>query len=85
MCEPKDEVWLNHFYSRIMNQTDPLSMYHKARSITSNSRSRTQTSHECSPQQTDISNHQPKQKRHYLGMILWIIIVLILFFWFSNK
>lgn len=84
MCEPNDELWLNHFYSRIMNQTDPLSMYHKAHHITSNSRSRTQTSYECSPQK-DISNHQPKQKRHYLGMILWIIIVLILFFWFSNK
>ena len=84
MCDPEDELWLNHFYSRIMNQTDPLSMYRKARSATNNSRSRAQTSYEYRPQ-TDISNYQPKQKRHYLGIILWIIIVLILFFWFSNK
>ena len=84
MCDPEDELWLNHFYSRIMNQTDPLSMYRKARSATNNSRSRTQTSYEYRPQ-TDISNYQPKQKCHYLGIILWITIVLILFFWFSNK
>lgn len=84
MCDPEDTLWLNHFYSRIMNQTDPLSMYCKARSATISSRSRTQTSYEYIPQ-ADISNHQPKQKRHYLGIILWVSIILILFFWFSNK
>lgn len=30
MCEPEDTQWLNNFYSRIMNQTDPLAMYAKA-------------------------------------------------------
>lgn len=30
MCEPGDAAWLNHFYSRIMNQTDPLALYTKA-------------------------------------------------------
>ncbi|MBR5157478.1 MAG: hypothetical protein IKW59_06905 [Clostridia bacterium] len=84
MCDPKDELWLNHFYSRIMKQTDPLSMYRKARSSTNNSRSRAQASYEYRPQ-TDISNYQSKQKRHYLRIILWVIIVLILFLWFSNK
>ena len=84
MCDPEDALWLNNFHSRIMNQTDPLSMYRKARSATNNSRSRAQTSYEYRPQ-IDMSNHQPKQKRHYLGIILWVIIMLILFFWFSNK
>ena len=84
MCELDDEIWLNHFYSRIMNQTDPLSMYRKARSVTNNARSRAQTSYEYRPQ-TYISNHQPKQKHHYWGIILWGIILLILFFWLSNK
>ena len=27
MCEPSDVVWIDVFYSRIMNQTDPLAMY----------------------------------------------------------
>ena len=30
MCEPSDVVWIDDFYSRIMNQTDPLAMYRKA-------------------------------------------------------
>lgn len=27
MCRPGDEQWLDRFYSRIMNQTDPLALY----------------------------------------------------------
>ena len=30
MCDPKDELWLDEFYSRIMNQNDPLTLYRKA-------------------------------------------------------
>jgi len=30
MCEPSDAVWLDDFYSRIMNQIDPLALYSKA-------------------------------------------------------
>lgn len=30
MCEPSDTAWLNNFYLRIMNQTDPLALYNKA-------------------------------------------------------
>lgn len=30
MCEPGDTAWLNNFYARIMNQTDPLTLYAKA-------------------------------------------------------
>lgn len=30
MCESGDTEWLDNFYSRIMNQTDPLAMYFQA-------------------------------------------------------
>ncbi len=30
MCEPDDEIWIDDFYMRIINQTDPLALYHKA-------------------------------------------------------
>ena len=30
MCTPNDAMWLDNFYSRIMNQTDPLALYSKA-------------------------------------------------------
>jgi len=39
MCKPEDELWINDFYSRIMNQTDPLTLYHKA--ITTNTTKQT--------------------------------------------
>ena len=29
MCPPEDEKWLDDFYARIMNQTDPLALYYK--------------------------------------------------------
>lgn len=30
MCEPGDTQWLDDFYDRIMNRTDPLALYYKA-------------------------------------------------------
>lgn len=30
MCRPEDALWLDNFYSRIMNQSDPLALYYKA-------------------------------------------------------
>lgn len=29
MCPPEDEKWLDDFYARIKNQTDPLALYYK--------------------------------------------------------
>ncbi len=33
MCSSEDEYWLDEFYHRIMNQTDPLALYRKATQI----------------------------------------------------
>ena len=30
MCAPEDTVWLDSFYRRILEQTDPLTLYYKA-------------------------------------------------------
>lgn len=30
MCEPSDTIWLDNFYQRIMEQTDPLALYYQA-------------------------------------------------------
>jgi hypothetical protein len=30
MCDSNDTQWILNFYARIMNQTDPLTLYHKA-------------------------------------------------------
>ena len=46
LCKPSDAVWLDAFYSRIMNQTDPLTLYSKA------------TKHR--PAQKLVQNHKPE-------------------------
>lgn len=30
MCKPSDTIWLDNFYERIMEQTDPLALYYQA-------------------------------------------------------
>ena len=56
MCTRKDELWLDEFYSRIMNQTDPLSLYHQA-----NRRTVTKTAYR--PIQSIPTYTQPKNYR----------------------
>ena len=34
MCEPSDTQWIEEFYARIINRTDPLALYRKAKSST---------------------------------------------------
>ncbi len=31
MCDINDEQWINSFYNRILNQSDPLALYHKSK------------------------------------------------------
>ena len=38
MCSPEDALWLDDFYSRIMNQSDPLALYYKAANVRSKQR-----------------------------------------------
>ena len=45
MCEPDDVLWLEQFYTRIMEQTDPLALYRKATQPRSASVSNKQQSH----------------------------------------
>lgn len=58
MCEPDDAIWLDDFYSRIMNQTDPLSLYNKA-----NKESKTQDTNAVKKPQT---NQYPHTQTEYV-------------------
>ncbi len=37
VCEPSDKEWLNAFYERIIEQTDPLCVYYKAQRLSAQS------------------------------------------------
>ena len=75
MCDPKDELWLDEFYSRIMNQTDPLSLYHQAtrpRPVTKT----TPRPIQSTPTYTQPSNYR-KPARNNVGCATIVIVSLL--------
>ena len=75
MCDTEDELWLDEFYSRIMNQEDPLSLYRQAtrpRSVTKPAPKPVQSS--CTYNQ---SNNYRKPARNNVGCATLVIISLL--------
>ena len=74
MCEPGDELWLNEFYSRIMSQTDPLSLYHRATRPIIKTASR---SAQTTPTYTQPSTHR-KPASSNIGCVTLVILSLLI-------
>ena len=85
MCEPQDELWLDNFYERIMNQTDPLAQYrhinYPQRKICLPKPQPTQT--DCRPKVRE-DDHQPPKNNHFgiwlfvaafalVGILIWLV------------
>lgn len=76
MCEPEDAQWIDEFYNRIMNQTDPLAKYHNI----------THSSRNISKSKTNNSNHTYSQYHNYSSSAhnnvgcatLFVILLLII-------
>lgn len=89
MCKPEDALWLDNFYSRIMNQTDPLAMYRKAHiSAAAPAKRRAKNiSYEPSilsePLQTN--NRQTKSVWDYLGLIFIGTVLLAIILGFLSR
>lgn len=88
MCESGDTEWLDNFYSRIMNQTDPISLYRKATNTSVKSKKHAvQEANDCPAQYANdhsvqINNNYKEQKatKTPTGWVLFIIIEIIIFF-----
>ena len=79
MCDESDAVWLDNFYSRIMNQTDPLALYYKATKLRPAQKS-TQTH---TPETTTHTYSQPtanhkKAPQNTAGCMTFLVGVLII-------
>lgn len=74
MYHPDDVAWLNNFYSRIMNQTDPLTLYSKNNKA--NTSAKTQKNTNCSPQVKKIH----RKTKHSANFTLFFIILIVLIF-----
>lgn len=80
MCKPEDELWLNNFYYRILNQTDPLSLYDKAYSSTARRkriRPQTQEPHSYKPPIYSNNHPSPQNDRSYIGLFILSLILLV--------
>ena len=67
MCEPGDVAWIDGFYSRIMNQTDPLAMYRRAAKPEQSS----------PPQHTHPVQPIDSTKKAAGWAVLWIVAALV--------
>lgn len=75
MCEPCDIVWLDDFYERIINQTDPLAMYFQA--IKPHPVAKSAQNHEPAQLQYTYSK-QPSQPKHKSKKVVrWIVFSII--------
>ncbi len=72
-----DIAWLNNFYSRIMNQTDPLALYAKASKVHTVSNNKDLISTHSSRKKRIY--HEPTSKSHSNSKLLIILISLLFF------
>ena len=75
MCEAGDDEWLDDFYDRIMNQSDPLAMYRKA--TRPQPVAKPKQSYQ-SPQPQHTYSKQPSQPKHKSKKVVrWIVFSII--------
>lgn len=84
MCEPGDKIWIDNFYSRIMNQEDPLSAYRKACSAARKSHSQTPPCPDS--EQTKTNNlHESKNAINFAAILFAAIVLIIILIISVNK
>lgn len=82
LCEHNDEVWLNNFYNRILNQKDPLALYRKQTHKTQNKNKRVS----IQTNQTYTQYKEPSKVSSILvtlviiGFIIMMILSILYFF-----
>lgn len=73
MCSPADTQWIDDFYDRILNRTDPLSLYRQAVNTRGAAASRSFST------QGSMSDHRKRQPRRWedirINPVYWILIL----------
>ena len=75
MCEAGDDEWLDDFYERIINQTDPLAMYRKATRPQPVAKSA--QNHEPDQLQYTDSKQPNRPKHKSKKVVRWIVLLII--------
>lgn len=81
MCNPEDELWLNEFYFRIMNQTDPLTLYRKATEKKASNYYITGLEERYKqPSKTTYVNSNKKLRQSNVGCATMLLLILLIIF-----
>ena len=75
MCDPSDALWLEDFYSRIMNQTDPLALYRKATAPRTTPKDNHSTTVDA---QSDVSGNNTSEMPVGFFVLLFALIIIVL-------
>lgn len=87
MCSPEDALWLDDFYSRIMNQSDPLALYYKAANVRSKQRPKEDYAEvfgDHVPYQEDTSQRGRDSLRGLAYALAGVFIIIVLLFIISQ-
>ena len=84
MSSPEDTAWLDNFYNRIMNQTDPLALYYKG-TVHQQVTKPTQTAAPKNISGTSTSYRQYQKAKKPVGcaimlFIVWLVIIMSFIF-----
>ena len=75
MCTSEDALWLDDFYSRIMNQTDPLALYAKA----TKSRTTVKTTKATQANKAETTSYnRPPQRNNRAGCLTFVLCTLLI-------
>lgn len=78
MCEVKDELWIDEFYQRILNCTDPLALYYQAMKKKTGSNYR--NTNQSNQYQRNDEYRSDESEVSLLLFVLFILIILFLLF-----
>ena len=78
MCEPSDELWLKDFYTKMLNQTDPLGLYYKCKRAAQQKHPQPVRKN-YTPRPTQQMSAKPKAtQRQPVGCATFMVLVLLI-------
>lgn len=83
MCEPADALWLDDFYSRMINQTDPLSLYRKATASLITPKHKQSSSTSCA--ETHAMRSKASRKLVVLAAFLSTVLLVLVMIAFAMR
>lgn len=82
MCKPGDVEWIEDFYFRILNQTDPVTLYRQA--IMQRNRQAVMQRHSQTTMQREVREEKKSNAfEFWVPLILGLALVLILLLWIA--